>query len=49
MPHLLEDVLGVGKFLLGDGVHPNAAGQRVMGENVWEVLSPILQKLDSGK
>jgi acyl-CoA thioesterase-1 len=27
-----------------DLVHPNAAGQRILAENVWRVLEPILRK-----
>lgn len=28
-----------------DRVHPNAAGQRLLADNVWKVLEPILRKI----
>jgi acyl-CoA thioesterase-1 len=44
VPYLLEGVGGDPEFNLPDRVHPNAAGQRILAENVWRVLEPILQK-----
>jgi acyl-CoA thioesterase I len=26
---------------LPDGIHPNAAGQKILAENVWRVLEPV--------
>ncbi len=43
VPFLLQGVLGRPDLNLTDGVHPNAAGQRILAENVWQVLSPLLQ------
>ncbi|WP_046244355.1 arylesterase [Hymenobacter terrenus] len=43
VPFLLQGVLGRRDLNLPDGVHPNAAGQKVLAENVWRVLSPLLQ------
>lgn len=42
IPFLLEDVAGYEKFNLGDGIHPNEAGHKIVAGNVYEVLSPLL-------
>ncbi|GAA4352429.1 arylesterase [Hymenobacter saemangeumensis] len=42
VPFLLQGVLGRRDLNLPDGVHPNAAGQKVLAENVWQVLQPLL-------
>lgn len=44
IPYLLEGVGGNPALNQWDRVHPNAAGQRVLAENVWRVLEPMLQK-----
>lgn len=44
IPYLLEGAGGDPELNLPDRVHPNAAGQRVLAENVWRVLEPILRK-----
>ena len=44
IPYLLEGVGGNSELNQPDRVHPNAAGQRILAENVWRVLEPILQK-----
>jgi acyl-CoA thioesterase-1 len=36
-------VLGRPDLNLPDRVHPNAAGQRLLANNVWAVLEPLLQ------
>lgn len=41
VPFLLEGVGGVDSLNLADGIHPNAAGHRVMADQVWKVLEPI--------
>jgi acyl-CoA thioesterase I len=48
IPYLLEGVGGNPEMNQLDRVHPNAAGQRVLAENVWRVLEPILQKMAAG-
>jgi acyl-CoA thioesterase-1 len=45
IPYLLEGVGGNPELNQWDRVHPNAAGQRVLAENVWQVLEPLLRKL----
>ncbi|WP_375416848.1 arylesterase [uncultured Hymenobacter sp.] len=42
IPFLLQGVLGRRELNLPDGVHPNAAGQQILAENVWAVLRPLL-------
>ena len=42
IPFLLQGVLGNRELNLPDGVHPNAAGQKVVAENVWQILEPLL-------
>jgi acyl-CoA thioesterase-1 len=42
IPHLLAGVLGRPELNLPDRVHPNAAGQQVLANNVWAVLAPLL-------
>jgi acyl-CoA thioesterase-1 len=44
IPYLLEGVGGNAELNQWDRVHPNAAGQRVLAENVWRVLEPMLRK-----
>jgi acyl-CoA thioesterase-1 len=42
LPFLLEGVAGVPALNQPDGIHPNAAGQRVVADNVWRALEPLL-------
>ncbi len=42
IPFLLQDVAARPHLNLPDGIHPNAAGQRIVAEGVWAVLEPIL-------
>lgn len=44
IPFLLEDVGGIPKLNQGDGIHPTAEGHKIVAENVWKVLEPVLQK-----
>jgi acyl-CoA thioesterase-1 len=44
IPFFLEGVGGNTELNQWDRVHPNAAGQRVLAENVWHVLEPMLLK-----
>jgi len=41
VPYLLEGVAGDPLLNLADGIHPNAAGQKILAENVWRVLKLI--------
>ena len=42
LPFLLEGVAGVSGLNQGDGIHPNEAGSRVVAENVFRALRPLL-------
>jgi acyl-CoA thioesterase-1 len=44
IPYFLEGVGGNPELNQWDRVHPNAAGQRVLAENVWRVLEPMLRQ-----
>jgi acyl-CoA thioesterase-1 len=44
VPYLLAGVAGDPSLNLPDRIHPNAAGQKILAENVWRVLEPVLQK-----
>jgi acyl-CoA thioesterase-1 len=41
VPYLLQGVAGDPSLNLPDGIHPNAAGQKILAENVWRVLEPV--------
>ena len=45
IPYLLQGVAGDPSLNLPDGIHPNAAGQKILAENVWRVLEPIAREL----
>ncbi len=44
IPFLLEGVAAVPALNLPDGIHPNAAGQRIVAGNVWRTLEPVLRR-----
>jgi acyl-CoA thioesterase-1 len=44
VPFLLEGVGGHDDLNQGDHIHPTAAGHKIVAENVWRVLAPLLQK-----
>ena len=43
IPFLLGGVGGKPELNLPDGIHPTAAGHRIIAENVWEIIKPILE------
>ena len=45
IPSLLDHVMGNPQLNLNDGIHPNAAGQKILVENVWRVLEPIARRV----
>ncbi|MEO1751184.1 arylesterase [Thiofaba sp. EF100] len=42
IPFLLDGVAGQPQLNQPDGIHPNAEGHRLILENVWAVLAPVL-------
>jgi acyl-CoA thioesterase-1 len=42
IPFLLEGVGGEQDLNLQDGIHPNPEGHRLVAENVWTVLQPVI-------
>ena len=47
IPFLLEGVGGVDSLMQRDGIHPNESGHRIVAENVWSVLYPVMEALHS--
>ena len=45
IPFFLEGVGGNPELNQWDRVHPNAAGQRVLADNVWRVVQPLLPEV----
>lgn len=45
IPFLLEGVAGIVDLNLDDGIHPTAEGHKIIAENVWMVLKPVLGKM----
>jgi len=43
LPFLLDGVAGRAALNLPDGIHPNAAGQRMVADTVWRALQPLLR------
>jgi acyl-CoA thioesterase-1 len=44
MPFLLDGVAADPRLNQGDGIHPNAAGHRVIAERLWPHLRPLLPR-----
>ncbi len=49
IPFLLEGVGGRPELNQPDHLHPTAAGHRVVADNVWKILKPVLEEMNSGK
>ncbi|MFN2636096.1 MAG: arylesterase [Gemmatimonadaceae bacterium] len=46
LPFLLDGVAGIPRLNQPDGVHPNAAGERIVADNLWRALRPVIEQLD---
>ena len=46
VPFYLEGVAGDPRLNIADGIHPNAAGSRIIERTVWRALEPVLEKQD---
>ncbi len=44
IPFLLEDVGGIPELNQQDRIHPTAEGQKILAENVWEILEPVIKE-----
>jgi acyl-CoA thioesterase-1 len=44
LPFLLENIAMKKELNQGDGIHPNAAGEVIMTENIYKALKPMLEK-----
>ena len=44
IPFLLDHVAGIPNLNQEDGIHPTVEGQKIVAENVWEVLESVLTK-----
>jgi len=44
LPFLLAGVAGEQRLNQADGIHPNNEGERIVAENVWRVLRPVLTR-----
>jgi acyl-CoA thioesterase-1 len=47
VPSLLAGVTGDPSRTLPDGVHPNQAGQKVLADNVWQILEPVAREVSA--
>jgi acyl-CoA thioesterase I len=48
LPFLLSGVAGIPRLNQPDGVHPNVAGEKIVADNVWKALKPLVAQLDRG-
>jgi acyl-CoA thioesterase-1 len=44
LPFLLEGVAGHSDLNQPDGIHPNLTGERIVAENIWRALLPVLEQ-----
>jgi acyl-CoA thioesterase-1 len=47
VPYLLQGVGGDPALNLPDRIHPNAAGQKILAENVWRALEPVARRVSN--
>ena len=44
VPFLLQGVAGIDRLNQRDGIHPTAEGARIVADNVWTILAPIVER-----
>jgi acyl-CoA thioesterase I len=44
VPNLLDNVAGIAALNQVDMIHPNAEGQRILADNVWRILEPLVKQ-----
>src|SRR5438132_13240120 len=49
VPYLIEGVAGDPSLNLPDGIHPNAAGQKILAQNFWRVLEPVAREVSQAR
>ena len=49
VPFLLDKVAGNPELNQGDGVHPNEKGERIVADNVWRALEPVVREISSAR
>jgi acyl-CoA thioesterase-1 len=49
VPFLLEGVAGKPELNQPDAIHPTAAGQKILSDNLWKVLRPLLARMAGGQ
>jgi acyl-CoA thioesterase-1 len=47
IPFLLAGVGGIPELNQPDHIHPNVAGHKIVADNVWKVLHPLLERMHS--
>jgi acyl-CoA thioesterase-1 len=45
VPFLLDKVAGNPALNQSDGVHPNEQGERIVADNVWRALGPVVAEI----
>ncbi|HEU5358253.1 MAG TPA: arylesterase [Gemmatimonadales bacterium] len=48
-PFLLARVAGIDSLNQPDGIHPNVRGERIVADNVWHALLPLLDSISAQK
>jgi acyl-CoA thioesterase I len=46
IPFLLEGVGGKAELNQPDRIHPNPSGHKIVADNVWAVLEPLLARIN---
>ena len=49
LPFLLQGVAGIDSLEQADGIHPNVHGERIVADNVWRALLPLLDSISAQK
>jgi len=49
LPFLLDRVAGNAELNQEDGVHPNLAGERIVADNVWRALKPVVAEIHKSR
>lgn len=46
IPYFLDDLGGDSELMQSDGIHPTEEGHKLLAEKVWEVLKPMLKRMN---